>query len=92
MISQSRFILNKPFVGLRATARYRPHGHTDINISVGKSTSTGGINDFIINPIYTTYRTATTLGTGVLSVHNTLYAAAGINYRNSLDGTFATLH
>lgn len=92
LISQSRFILNKPFVGLRATARYRPHGHTDINISVGKSTSTGGINDFIINPIYTTYRTATTLGTGVLSVHNTLYATAGINYRNSLDGTFATLH
>lgn len=28
----------------------------------------------------------------MLSVHNTLYAAAGINYRNSLDGTFATLH
>lgn len=90
-ISRERYTLDKPYANLRASFVYQFPHNMKLLLTAGKNHRTGGISDFVVNRIYTTYRTPTTLGTGDLSTRSTIYAMADLNYRNTINGTFATL-
>lgn len=90
IVSQSRYTLNRPYVGMQGALNVTMPHMIKMIMRAGSNVTTGDITDFITAPIYTTYRTVTTLGTGTLSVKKNLYASLGFNYRNTLNGTFAT--
>lgn len=90
-ITRDRYTFDKPYANLRASLLYQLPHNIKLLVTAGKNHRTGDISDFVVNQIYTTYRTPTTLGSGNLSMRSTSYATADLNYRNALTGTFATL-
>lgn len=91
LVDNTRFTLDKPYLGLRSYIKYFIRNSFTSTLSVGYRHTFGNITNFAIAPIFTTYRTQTTLGTGILSKGENAYAMFEMDYRNTLDGIFATL-
>ncbi|MCM1356116.1 MAG: hypothetical protein NC212_06905 [Staphylococcus sp.] len=75
----------------RLSLTYNPMAGVKSSWSVGRTTTLGSIRNYVLNPIYTTYRRSSVPGTGVLGDSHGIYANGSINYRNTIEGFFASL-
>jgi len=77
-----------------AGARIGIHGVLPLNIkaslTLGRQVTLGGIKDFILNPVYTTYRQRTTLGSGLLNEREGYSAMTNVFYKNPIHAVFIT--
>lgn len=85
------FSMHKPVVGFTSSVNYNLSRRVKTSFDIGRSYTTGNISDFIESPIYTTYRQTTVLGTGQLSMQHSDRISANLNYRNTIQGRFASL-
>lgn len=83
--------LHKPFIDLRSSIYFRLFRHIKTSVSIGRKYTVGGIDDFILNPIYITYRQQNIMGTGFLNVKSNDFITASVNYRNTMEGFFCSL-
>lgn len=90
-ISNSRFTLDKPYIGLQSSLQYFFMSNFSTSLSLNHKHNLGGLTDFITNPIFTTYRTQTTIGTGRLNTSNSFTVLSATDYRNTLDGLFLSM-
>lgn len=79
-------------VDLRASVNYTTPWNIKTNLSAGRSTTLGGMTDYITEPIYITFRRRTTRGTGDLSERESYYATANMSYRSVIEGLFSSLN
>ena len=66
-------------------------GMTKTNFTIARRNSVGSLTDFIINPIYTTYRRQQTLGNGQLKRKTENYLSVATNFRNAVEGLFGSV-
>lgn len=61
------------------------------NFSVGRNVNTGSISDFILHPVYSSFRNSSVPGTGEFNLTQVYFVNAGTNFRNPLYGVFGSL-
>lgn len=83
--------LNRPFLDFRSNLNFPLFTNIKTSVTVGQKHTLGGINDFITNPVYTTYRQQHIMGTGDFTIRTNRYITASASYRNTLEGLFWTL-
>lgn len=84
----SKYIHNRPYLDFATTIMYKPHPLFVSDMGFGRAYTVGDITNFIVNPLYTTYRTRTTLGNGSLNIARRDYVKGDFNYRNLIDGFY----
>ncbi len=58
------------------------------NMETGRAFTTGDMSNFVVNPIYTTYRSSSCLGNGALNIARRDFIKGDFNYRNLLEGLY----
>lgn len=77
-------------IGVRATFNIRPTARLRGSLSLGRSNSFGGMDDYIVNPVYTTYRNRTTLGSGELNEREKYSAVTNLHFRDPIRAVFVS--
>ena len=88
---ETDFNLDRMYVEARSSLHYYPMSGCHISFTTGSSHATGDLLNFVVNPIYVTYRDKNTFGDGNLSLRKSLYATLAFDYRNTMYGNFFTL-
>ncbi len=86
--TSSKYIHNRPYVDFATSIMYKPHQQFVADFGLGRSYTIGDMSNFIINPVYTTYRTRSTLGNGALNIARRDYVKGDFNYRNLPEGLY----
>lgn len=84
------FPTNRIDADLRARINYNTPFQLKTLWTFGRLTSLGGLSDYIVNPVYVTFRQSSAMGSGQLGERTTYYASADFSYRNTLDGLFSS--
>jgi len=66
-------------------------GIVKTNITIGRKNAIGGLSDFIVNPIYVTYRRRQSLGNGQMKRQNENFLSLSANFRNAVEGLFGSM-
>lgn len=90
-LSGARYPTDRFDVGVRASFNVHPSANFRGSLSLGRQNSLGGIKDYILNPVYTTYRQRSTFGTGQLNSRENYSASTNLNYRDPVKALFITL-
>lgn len=85
------FHLDRMYIEARSSLHYYPIPGCHLSLTAGSSHTTGDLLNFIIYPIYVTYRDKSGLGDGNLSLRKSIYGTLSLNYRNTMYGNFLTL-
>ena len=85
------FNLDRLYVEARSSLHYYPISGCHLSFTTGSSHATGNLLNFVVNPIYVTYRDKNTFGDGNLSLRKSLYGMLAFDYRNTMYGNFLTL-
>lgn len=78
-------------LGVRASFNFKPSYAFRGSLVVGRQTSLGSIRDFIVNPVYTTYRNRSTFGFGELGIRENYTVSTNLFYRDPVRAFFVTL-
>lgn len=84
------YTTNRVDVDFKASLHYKAPFNLRTVISAGRTNSLGSISDYLVNPIYTTFREQNTLGSGLLGQRTSYFATSNFNYRNVVEGLFST--
>ena len=85
------FHLDRVYVEAQSSLHYYPTSGYHISFTAGSSHATGDLLNFVVHPVYTTYRDKTIFGDGILSLRKSLYSTLTLDYRNTMYGNFFTL-
>lgn len=77
--------------GLRVRLNYAVSNSLKMNMSLGRSESSGDIGDFILAPVYSSYRQKSVRGTGALSSSSSWNGTLFAEYRDALNGFFGSV-
>lgn len=91
IITGAKHPLHKPYIDIKSSLYFNLFGSIKTTLSIGRDHTIGNIQDYITTPIYTTYRQQIALGTGNLGIRSNNYISLSANYRNSIEGIFASL-
>lgn len=80
-----------PSWGLRTNFSMKWSSIWRSTLAISKNENEGKISDFINEPIYTDYRTSTTLGSGIFSHTTTWMAVFTTNFRDVVTGWFGNI-
>ncbi|MCM1356082.1 MAG: carboxypeptidase-like regulatory domain-containing protein [Staphylococcus sp.] len=90
-ISGKEYPTDRFDAGVNASFNIRPSGSFRASLTLRQQNSLGGIRDYIVNPVYITYRQRSTFGSGDLNNRETYGATANIFYRDPIKAFFVTL-
>lgn len=85
------YTLHKPYVEFRTTFYFFLPRNVKATLEGGRRYDIGGMEDFVVNPVYVTYRRQNTIGAGVLGVRRSDYVSASVRHRNTVEGLFCSL-
>ena len=85
------YAFHRPYVDFKSSLHFYLFSNVKTSIALGRKHTIGGIEDFIVNPIFTTYRQSSVLGAGILNQRKNDYLTASANYRNTVEGLFWAL-
>ncbi len=88
LIADSRYRHNRLYFGASSSFNFRFSNGVRWGVTLGRKCRVGTLTDFIVNPIFTSYRNSTVLGTGSLNVRTTLSASTSFSFRNIVKGLF----
>ena len=88
VIDNATYRLNRPYIDITSSLYYNFPYNIKTSLRIGQSYSIGNISDFIVNPIYTTYKQQSFIGSGALKKSRRIYATFSARYRNTVDGVF----
>lgn len=91
LLTDRKYPTDRVDVGAKVTFHIRPSANFRGTLSLGRQNSLGGIRDYIVNPVYITYRQRSTFGTGELNSRESYSASTNLNYRDPVKAFFATL-
>lgn len=83
-----KYIHNRTYVDFSAKLMYKPSPMFLTNMETGRAFTTGDMSNFVVNPIYTTYRSSSCLGNGALNIARRDFIKGDFNYRNLLEGLY----
>ncbi len=86
IISDNVYRHNRPYLSPRLSAIWKVTRLLILDMAAGRRHKIGNIEDFIVNPVYTTFRTLRTMGNGSLFRSNSNYVEGMIFYRSPLAG------
>ena len=89
-IDDKTYPTNKVKMDIKGSSNYTTPFNMKVIYTIGYQNSLGGINDYITEPIYTTYLQKSCLGSGSLNSRHSFYTSTNISYRNTIDGMFAS--
>ena len=79
---------HRPYLSPLLSVTYKANQRLVFDLDAGRRWTLGDIADFIDNPIYTTYRSITTMGTGSLRKERRDYVNLSTIYRDALAGLY----
>lgn len=82
---------HRPYVDFKSSLNFYLFSHVRTSIALGRKHTIGGLEDFIVNPISTTYRQSSVLGAGILNLRKNDYLTVNASYRNTVEGLFWAL-
>ena len=85
------YALHKPYVELRTTFYFFLPRNVKATLEGGRRYAIGGMEDFVVQPVYVTYRQQSTIGAGILGVRRSDYVSASLRHRNAVEGLFCSL-
>lgn len=77
-------------VDFRTALNYNTPFNMKTALTVGRNSRTGGISDYVTDPVHTTFRQSSVLGSGRLTRRDNLYAGCDLSYRNAIEGFFSS--
>lgn len=86
-----RYASHKPYMMFKTSVKWDKGLYFKYNFSVGQNVNTGSISDFILHPVYTTFRNSSIPGTGEFNLTKVYFVNAGTNFKNALYGLFGSL-
>lgn len=84
----NRYSYNEPVLNCRLDMRYAFRSNRQLTLSASTMKDVGDIRDFVLNPIYTSYRDYTTMGSGVMNERRSYSVVSTYSYRNVISGLF----
>lgn len=91
LLSGAKYPTDRVDMGAKVSFNMRPGANFRASLTLGQQNTLGGIKDYIVNPVYTTYRQRTTFGSGELNLRKSYSASTNLNYRDPVKAFFATL-
>lgn len=91
LIDNRKYTYHKPFILFKSNLNWEWGRYFKYNFSLGRNVNTGSISDFILHPVYSTFRTSSVPGTGELNLTQVYFVNAGTNFKNTLLGLFGSL-
>ena len=85
------YALHKPYVEFRTTFYFFLPRNVKATLEGGRRYAIGGMEDFVVQPVYVTYRQQSTIGAGILGVRRSDYVSASLRHRNAVEGLFCSL-
>lgn len=85
------FHLDRVYVEARSSLHYYPVAGCHISFTAGSSHAMGDLLNFVVHPVYVTYRDKNSFGDGNLLLRKSLYGMLAWDYRNAMYGNFFTL-
>ena len=79
-------------IDFRTSLRYSTPSRTSISLTLGRQNFLGGISDYIIHPLYITFRQRTVPGSGLLQNRNSDYISASFSSRNAYHAVFTSAY
>lgn len=89
LIDDRRFPTDRFGVNFKASINYTTPFNMKTALAVGRNSRLGGISDYIVNPIFVTFRQSNVLGSGSLNERNNWYARCNLSHRNAIEGIFS---
>lgn len=77
-------------IHFRSSLRYSTPSHLSTSITLGRQNSLGGISDYIIHPLYITFRQRSIPGSGILRERTSSYVTASFSSRNAYHAVFSS--
>lgn len=91
LLTDRKYPTDRVDVGAKVQFHIRPSANFRGSLSLGRRNTLGGIRDYIVNPVYVTYRQRSTFGTGELNSRESYSASTNLNYRDPIKAFFVTL-
>lgn len=90
-IENNRYYPTNRFdIDLKTSINYNAPFNIKMALTIGRNSRLGNISDYIINPLYTTFRQSNVLGSGNLNNKKNRYANYNLSYRNTINGFFSS--
>lgn len=87
----TNFHLDRVYAEARSSLHYYPVPGLHLSFTAGSSHVTGDLLNFIVYPVYVTFRDKNRFGDGNLSLRESVYGMLALDYRNTIYGNFFTL-
>lgn len=85
-----RYPTNRLDMNFKASINYTTPFNMKTILTVGRNSRLGDITDYIVNPVFVTFRQSNVLGSGSLNERNSLYARCNLSHRNAIEGIFSS--
>lgn len=90
LLSEKYYSINKFDVDFKAQLNYTTPFNLKTVWIVGHQNNLGGLSDYILNPIYTTFRDRMVPGSGEMTFKKSYYVNSSMSYRNAVEGVFSS--
>lgn len=91
LLESIRYDYDQPLVGVNASFYYDIFGLCKLQFGANHQRILGNMLNYVTQPIYTTYRTRSALGSGVLNSRDKTSGNLSLTYRNVITGVNASL-
>ena len=88
--SGKKYPTDRADIDFKTSLSYTTQFNLKTILTAGRRSRLGGISDYVMNPIYVTYRQRNVLGSGRLNERSNWYANCNLSYRNSIEGLFSS--
>lgn len=89
-LDDTRYPTDRFAVKFKASVNYTTPFNLKTALSVGRNSRLGDIADYIVNPVFVTFRQSNVLGSGSLNERSSLYARCNLSHRNAIEGIFSS--